>query len=185
LLFIDGTYPLLPWLAFFLLGAIIHDVEQSEEKRVLTILLVMGAGISGAALSVALYADRTWALTHGDAVLTFFPANSAFMVTASFAVLAAVQLLGRLDPESFSAPFKMSFARIGQISLTIYLLHFIPLRIIDVLDLEPSNTAVAMGVVLGYTLLWWPLSMLHHRYAKWFSIEALLRRLSSPTSKDE
>jgi uncharacterized membrane protein len=180
LLLIDGTYPLFPWLAFFVLGGIIHDMQS----RAASILLSISGCLSLLALLFALNTGRAWALTSdSDAVLTFFPASSAFMMTASFGVLAAVLLLGRVNPQSFSTPLKQSFQRIGQISLTIYLLHFIPLRIIDEMGLEPSNTSLALAVVLGYTLLWWPLASIHHRYAKKISIETLLRRLSTSTRR--
>lgn len=180
LLLVDGTYPLFPWLGFFVLGGIIHDMQS----KAASILLIISGCFSLFALLFALNTGRAWALTsNGDAVLTFFPASSAFMITASFAVLAAVLLLARVKPQSFTTPLKQSFQRIGQISLTIYLLHFIPLRIIDEMGLEPSNTFLALAVVLGYTLLWWPLASIHHRYAEKMSIETLLRRLSASTRR--
>jgi len=181
LLFIDGTYPLLPWFAFFVLGAIIHDVDR---KKVGMFLALSGC-FSLITLLIAVLTDEAWALPNGDALLTFFPANSAFMITATFSVLAGVLLLQKCRPEFYSRPVTSSFLLTGRISLTIYLLHFIPLRIIDGMGYEPSSTGIAIAAVFGYMLLWWPLAILHHRYAKDISLEALLRRLSTPPSGND
>jgi hypothetical protein len=178
LLFIDGTFPLFPWLAFFVLGAIIHDAK-SEDAR---ILLTISASITAGVLFSALAKNQVWALPSGDAYLTFFPANSAFLIAATCGVLAAVLVLKKCGRQFFSKPATHSFLLIGRISLTIYLLHFIPLRIVAGLEFEPVSVGVAMVAVFGYTLLWWPLAIAHHRYASGLSFEALLSRLSKLTN---
>ena len=180
LLFIDGTFPLLPWLAFFVLGAIVHDAKSQAVRM----LLVVSASITAGVLFAALTMNRVWALPSGDALLTFFPANSAFLVAATCGVLAGVLILKKCGEQFFARPAAQSFLLIGRISLTIYLLHFIPLRIVAGMEMEPVSVGVAMVAVVGYTLLWWPLAIVHHRYAGGLSFEALLSRLSKPVDTE-
>jgi len=180
LLFIDGTFPLLPWLAFFVLGAIIHDAKSETVRMLLAVSATITAGVLFAALAM----NRVWALPSGDALLTFFPANSVFLIAATCGVSAGVFVLQKCTEQFFTRPVAQSFQLPGRISLTIYLLHFIPLRIVAGMELEPVGVGVAFAAVIGYTLLWWPLAIVHHRYAGKLSFEALLSRLSKPADTE-
>ena len=180
LLLVDGTYPLLPWLAFFVLGGIIHD----SDAKTLRSLLVFSFSVSAGALGGALLTNRAWALTSGEALLTFFPASSAFIISATCGVLVGVAVLQAVEESHLDAPWVDGFSQAGRISLTIYLLHFIPLRILHEMNLPSLSTAVAIGGVLAYALAWWPLAMLHRRFASGLSLEMLLRSIGDSHERD-
>ena len=72
-----------------------------------------------------------------------------------------------------------SFSKIGNLSLTIYLLHFIPLRILAELGLENWGAIEAIIITILFTLIWWPLSIIHNKWFKKYSVETLLRWFSA------
>ncbi|HIF46297.1 MAG TPA: DUF1624 domain-containing protein [Candidatus Poseidoniales archaeon] len=171
LLLIDGTYPLIPWLAFFVLGFI---VAQNQQKHILATTSILS-------LIIALYAlekNLAWALTSGDALLTFFPASSFFIINATFGILLLHSLLAKLKDEFFSSTVSLSFARTGKLSLTIYILHFIPIRYLDLIDYHGSTITLTFVLILVYCLVWWVFSHLQSKYFSKFSAEHLLKFLS-------
>jgi len=170
-IFFNGTYPLFPWAAFFVLGGIITD---SKEK------LRIKLGGLGVILSISLiiYSIVTkieWAATQGDALLTFFPASIAFITTASTTVLLFFIILEKFDSKLKDIRFIEGFIKTGNLSLSIYLIHFIPLRIIDELNFNEWNLTEAVIITLFFTFMWWPLSIIHHRWARKWSFETLLK----------
>ena len=124
-----------------------------------------------------------WALTEGEAVLTFFPASPAFLVVSgTFALLAHRILEG--NEASGGDPWKgdrLSFLEpLGKITLTVYVAHFAVLGIVaSMMQGEPRMELIpAFAATIGHTLIWIPLAIWHQKHIPDISLESLLRRTS-------
>lgn len=166
----DGTYPLFPWLAFAMVGARIHDLSHIEK----------GAGqlLGGGILLFLTWAIMSYvsssqlAAPSGDAVMTFFPANLPFITTS----LTCVGIIWIALSRSKKIP---GLESLGRVTLTFYILHFIPLNLMYKLD-ETGNWSftTSMMVTILYTLIWWPLAILHQEKIPNYSIESLIARVT-------
>ena len=173
-LFIDGTYPFLPWFAFHLLGSILADVGARERR------IAMGGGIA-ACLGIILisrYESGSMIGTFGPAVLTFFPANPPFVVAAMTGVLLLHEAVHRLSESALNSRVGEAIADSGRFTLTYYILHFIPLFLLR--DWTPPTIWIGLVAVLAYTALWPVIGHLHRRWKPRFSFEELIIRLSKP-----
>jgi fucose 4-O-acetylase-like acetyltransferase len=95
--------------------------------------------------------SELWAHPTADATLTFFPANTAFIIAALTGVMIIWQIIQASNPQSLTSA--------GKMSLTIYVIHFIPLTLMQ--DYETTyqwGLTTSSLVVLVYTLIWIPLS---------------------------
>ncbi len=172
-MFFNGTYPLFPWAAFFVLGGILRESDY---------ILKMKIGGFGITLSISfiiysIIKNMEWASTQNNALLTFFPASIAFIITASTTVLLFFMILEKFNLKLKSIKFINSFTKIGRLSLTIYLIHFIPLRIIDEFNWNEWSLSQAAIITLLFTFIWWPLSVIHNKWANKYSFEMLLKHI--------
>ena len=178
----NGTYPVLPWLFYILLGTVLHDLRGHSRVRERGVVLGILATSITLALSVIEGVD--WALTSGDAILTFFPANMPFLIVSGTMVALALRILEG-EEESGGEPLlgdRLSLLEpAGRLSLTIYVSHFAVLGSVALLmDGEPRLALVpAFLVTIFHTLMWIPLASLHERKFPGFSLEALLRKYQS------
>jgi len=180
-LLLTGTYPLIPWLAFAMLGAIIADStpaspeekEHTHHPTTTRYLILAGISFFFMAMGASATQNIPLALPNGSAVLTFFPANTPFLICAFTGVGILWQMTKKL-------PHYQPMAALGQRSLTVYVAHFIPFAFLHRLD-EVGNWSIMTCslVVLAYTLLWIPLAHLHARFIPTWSLEHLLRNLVS------
>ena len=177
----NGTYPAVPWMFFVLLGTIVHDLSENPGMRERNI--AMGLAATTVTIVIAVMEDIPWALTEGEAVLTFFPASSAFLVVSgTFALLAHRILEG--NETSGGEPWKgdgLSFLEpLGKITLTVYVAHFAVLGIVaSMVQGEPRLELVpAFTATILHTLIWVPLAIWHQKHIPEISFESLLRRLS-------
>ena len=177
----NGTYPAVPWMFFVLLGTIVHDLSESPGMRERNI--AMGLAATTVTIVIAVMEGIPWALTEGEAVLTFFPASSAFLVVSgTFALLAHRILEG--NETSGGEPWKgdgLSFLEpLGKITLTVYVAHFAVLGIVaSMVQGEPRLELVpAFAATILHTLIWVPLAIWHQKHIPEISFESLLRRLS-------
>ena len=60
-LILNGTYPVLPWLAFVLLGSLISDLENTPKQR--DSMIVLGFAITTGTIAYSAYNNMDWALT--------------------------------------------------------------------------------------------------------------------------
>jgi hypothetical protein len=162
-LFLTGTYPLLPWILFSLFGASLNNFNPS--RRTLLVLSSGGFSISAYFLYRSIQEKIPFAQPSGEAMLTFFPANTAFLIAALTGVLLIWAMLENLDS-------KIGIHHLGRLSLTLYVLHFIPLSVFADSDL---NLYSASAVTIFYTLLWWPLSVVHQAKTQRYSLEYAMR----------
>ena len=177
----NGTYPAVPWMFFVLLGTIVYDLSENPGMRERNI--AMGLAATTVTIVIAVMEDIPWALTEGEAVLTFFPASPAFLVVSgTFALLAHRILEG--NETSGGEPWKggvLSFLEpLGKITLTVYVAHFAVLGIVaSMMQGEPRLELVpAFAATILHTLIWIPLAIWHQKHIPEISFESLLRRLS-------
>ena len=178
----NGTYPVLPWLFYILLGTVLQDLREDYRARERGIVLGIIATSITLAMSVAEGID--WALTSGDAILTFFPASMPFLVVSGTMVALALRILEGKE-ESGGEPLmgdRLSLLEpAGRLSLTIYVSHFAVLGVVALLmDGEPRMSLVpAFLVTILHTIVWIPLAAIHESRFPGLSLEGLLRRTQS------
>jgi surface polysaccharide O-acyltransferase-like enzyme len=179
-LLLNGTYPALPWLAFIVLGTLIEDYrEDASTKKIVK----FGLMLIGMSMVFSFYNDIPWALTKGDAVLTFFPANSPFIFTS---VIFVIILFKLLQGDEMSGGEPLGGARLswlepaGRLSLTIYVIHFVVLGIIafEMQNQPRSGVYLTFLFTIVHTSIWIPLAILHEKYISEISFEGLLRKFN-------
>ena len=165
-LLVTGTYPLFPWMFFSILGAGINI--HAPTIRRLGVIIVSGLTLCTLFLYESMQKDIPFAQPRGEAMLTFFPANTPFLVGACTGVLIIWLLLeNRL-------PFR-GLHHLGQLSLTLYVVHFVPIYLGSNVVLAWSS---AVPVVIVFTLAWWPLSVFWRTRFPTYSLEYALRQMS-------
>lgn len=169
-----GTYPLFPWLIFALLGHLIAQKAEAPTNALMLSALLLQIG----AVLISSSENIPFASPSGIGVLTFFPANTPFLIGAMLGVGIIWKAVERY---SFNW---QPMSALGQRSLTVYILHFLPFYYLYQLD-EVNNWSATFCaiVVLLYTLLWLPL--MHHlaRSLPSMSFEKLLRSFTTQPNK--
>ena len=178
----NGTYPVFPWMFFVILGTLLHDL--THEARIRERGIVLGIIATSATIVISVIEDVEWALTSGDAVLTFFPASMSFLIVSATVVALLMRLLEGREV-SGGKPLmgsRLSFLEpAGRLSLSIYVAHFAILGLVALaMEGEPRVSLVpAFAVTIIHTAIWIPLAALHERTIPWFSLEGLLRASQS------
>ena len=174
-LFLTGTYPLFPWVSFFIFGGLISDISGKLRIRIGIILLI----ISTLILLFAIITNTTWALTSGQAILTFFPTSTSFVITAMTGVLIIHELLLLYDEFTEKTDQNSGFIHMGRLSLTIYVLHFIPFSLYEIFEIDYNLSMIqSFFIICIYTIIWWLLSIVHLKYCKNISLEYILKKYS-------
>ena len=175
-LFFTGTYPLFPWITFAVVGAFLGSSITEGGKtlpRNNTTLLLIIIGMSYCLVSLILANEEgsVWAHPTKGAYLNFFPANIGFMIGPMTGVLIFWLIIQELQISLFEY--------CGRLSLTIYVLHFIPLTLLSNIENERywSVMEASLAVVI-YTTAWLLFAFVWNRL-QWLTIEALVRKLSS------
>ena len=172
---LTGTYPLFPWIIFAVFGSWIASQQSIEQTFPITnrsiFSIFCGLIFCAITLFYSEQNDLKWATPTGDAILTFFPSNAPFIIAA----LTGVALIWMLI-QSISTAF---LNPLGQFSLSVYLIHFIPIGLFHSLDeTNDWSFTISMLVVLIYTVVWIPVAYYWHKVAPKISMENLLRKLS-------
>ena len=112
--------------------------------------------------------DVLWAHPTADAYLTFFPANGPFLIAGVTGVMLIWFMLQSANLTLFN--------NAGKLSLTIYIIHFIPLTLMRNFEaIYGWGLNVSALVVLTYTLIWIPISALWITYYPRANIESLIK----------
>ena len=121
---------------------------------------------------------QTWALPIGEASLTFFPANPPFIIAA----LTGTALLWWIAERTAVVTV---FADLGRVSLTVYVLHFLPMALFHGVDeLNQWSSALSATVVVGYTGAWIVLGTWLQRRMPHLTLEAMMRRREPPSIRE-
>lgn len=165
-LLVTGTYPLFPWMFFSILGAGINIHAPTIRK--LGLMIVSGLFLCTLFLYESMQTGIPFAQPRGEAILTFFPANTPFLIGACTGVLILWLLLENRLP-------LRGLHHLGQLSLTLYLVHFIPIYLGSDVVLAWYS---AVPLVIAFTLVWWPLSVFWRTRFPTYSLEYALRQMS-------
>ncbi len=170
-LLFTGTYPLFPWVFFSIFGAGLN-IHSPDIRR---IRWSIGCGMILCIIFLvnSINDNIPFAQPIGNATLTFFPANTPFIIGATTGVLIIWALLEHRQP------FR-GLNQLGRLSLTLYIIHFIPLYLASTWTLTWN---LAIPLVLLFTLLWWPISVFHQTKYPTYSLEHILHRISRNTVK--
>jgi uncharacterized membrane protein YeiB len=186
-LFFDGFRPVVPWLAFFLLGTVLAELNLHDVRlqRRLVVFGVLALGVS-LGLSIGLdrlliqFAPQVDALTREGLVgTTSLPPLPLFMLSAigtTALLLGAVLLLMPVTPASVVT----ILAATGRRALTWYILHVVVLVSLYATGAKNSlstTNALLVGVALFGGAAWWS-----GQYRTTSGVfEGMMRRLSGGT----
>lgn len=170
-LLLTGLYPLFPWIFFAILGAALSS--SWNNKQLLMVLFFL----SLPALILSITQQQVWAIATdptGQAVMTFFPANHWFLFNSGFGVVLLWYIFENLELD-FNA-----LSRLGKLSLSVYLVHFLPLNLAkDFEDHSQYGNATIFSIILVYTLIWVFVATIWRKYAYQYTLENLIRKISS------
>jgi uncharacterized membrane protein YeiB len=147
--FVNGTHPLLPWLAFFCVGIALGRLLRVGWWRPAT----MGVGFG-------LYAVATMidASVSGERALTLFndgpfDRSGVYVASALGTALIGFGAISWLADRFETTPLVDWLRRAGQLSLTIYLAHALVFNLlVDWLDIiEPAG----LGTALAFATVFW------------------------------
>ncbi|MGB1491929.1 MAG: acyltransferase family protein [Candidatus Poseidoniaceae archaeon] len=165
-LLVTGTYPLFPWMFFSILGAGINI--HTPTIRGLGLVVAFGMFLCTSFLYESMQTGIPFAQPRGEAILTFFPANTPFLIGACTGVLILWILLEHR--QTFRG-----LHHLGQLSLTLYIVHFIPIYLGSSVVLAWSS---AVPVVIAFTVVWWPMGVFWRTRFPTYSLEYALRQIS-------
>ena len=171
--FVNGTHPLLPWLAFFCAGIVVGRLLATSWWRP----AVAGAGF--VSYAVATIVDAT---AGDDALWSADPFDRGVVYTASAlgtALIAFAAVSWVADTFAASAPVDF-FRRAGQLSLTIYLGHALVFNLlVDTLEvIEPAGLATALAAAVAYWVIATSLAVVYQRRFDRGPAERVYRRLT-------
>ena len=175
-LILTGTYPVLPWICYAVVGAflgssITEGGKTLPRNNTTLLLIIIGLCYCLLTLIAADSSDKIWAHPTQGHYLNFFPANIGFLIGSMTGVFIFWMLIQDCRI--------MLFEGIGKISLTIYVIHFVPLTLYSNLENEKDWTVMeASQAVALYTTAWLFFAFVWNRF-QWLTIERLIRKLSS------
>ena len=174
-LILTGTYPVLPWICYAVVGAFlgssITEGGKTLPRNSTTLLIMIGMCYCLFTLIRSNIDGSIWAHPTQGGELNFFPVNIGFIIAS----MTGVFIFWLIIQE-----FRITiFEGCGRLSLTIYVIHFIPLSIMSNLENEKDWTVMeASQAVVLFTTTWPIFAYVWNRY-QWLTIEYLIRKLSS------
>ena len=174
-LILTGTYPVLPWICYAVVGAFlgssITEGGKTLPRNSTTLLIMIGICYCLFTLIRSNIDGSIWAHPTQGGELNFFPVNIGFIIAS----MTGVFIFWLIIQE-----FRITiFEGCGRLSLTIYIIHFIPLSIMSNLENEKDWTVMeASQAVVLFTTTWPIFAYVWNRY-QWLTIEYLIRKLSS------
>ena len=143
---VNGTHPLLPWLAFFLTGMAVGRLDLGSaavRHRIVAAGVVLVAVGYGLATVLTRATSGVWSDLTAVAIAPYRPLYVLAAVGTSLAAIGL--LLGVRSPW---------LARAGQMTLSLYLLHaFLANVLIDWLHVEDVGLVPSLALSLGYWVL--------------------------------
>lgn len=175
--FVNGTHPLLPWLAFFCTGIVLGRALTREQWR--PTAAGVGFVLYGAATFVASAAtgERARVLLSDD------PFDRSVVYTASAlgtALVAFAAISWLADRYRESRPVD-ALRRAGQLSLTIYLGHILVFNlVVDELGwIEPAGIGTALSFAAAYWVVATTAAIAYQRRVGRGPAEYVYRRLTA------
>jgi len=193
-LFFNGFHPVVPWLAFLLVGMALGRLELAA-TRVRRRLLLWGAASAavaelGSRLFIAMFAEAVGdAEREGlEALLGTAPMPPALLFvvagtgTACAVIGACLSAAGRWGRSRWMGPLLAT----GRLALTLYVAHVVVgMGSLEALGwLEGRSRAFALGAAIAFCVGAVLFSQLWSLRFERGPLEALLRKLSSPRSPE-
>ena len=179
-LLLNGTYPLIPWLGYIFLGTLIHDLDKYSKTK--DDIIKIGLFITAVTILISIIDKKSWALTSGDAILTFFPASTSFLIVSGTMVILLMRILEGDEASGEKSRYpKLSYLEpVGKITLTIYVLHFFVLGVTAIImDEKPRfDIFTAFSITIAHTLIWIPLANWHQNNIPNISFEYFLKKIN-------
>lgn len=147
---VNGTHPLLPWLAFMCLGIILGRYLPLRSDR--RILLAFG----GIGLTLATYALRTAVATTALRSHLFatdpFSRSLVYTVGTVGSSVAAFCVIGAVAEATSANRLTRGLAEAGRMTLTIYVLHGLAFNLLvrRLRWIRPGGLATALGFAAGF-----------------------------------
>lgn len=184
-LLFDGNYPLVPWLAFPLLGMVIM-AKHRDGPRPIRVWFAPAL-----AMTVLLQFYAIWAWANMDALealtpylaSTWLPTTVPFLLTAGSSALVIVSgaswLWGAPRQTESRAPFRW-LGLLGRNSLTHYFSHlcFVYVPLAALLGNDDWSVAIGLGAFTSYLAIAIPLTVLWFRRNHRGPVEAIWSLLS-------
>lgn len=178
--FVNGTHPLFPWLAFLCAGIVVGRLLDRSWWR----------PVAAAAGSVLFVAGTLAASAAGGAtsetvrvVLSDDPFDRGIAYTASAlgTALLAFAAITWVADRFADTPVVDALRRAGQTSLTIYVSHALVFNLlVDWLDVvEPGGLGTSLGFAWSYWLIVTAAAVASHRQYGRGPVERLYRRLTA------
>ena len=155
--FLNGTHPLLPWLAFFVLGILLGRIAPWSAIARPQIAL------GGALAVVASYALRS--INPGSRRWSTEPYSRSLVYTlgAAGAAVLAIAVVGAVANATRSAAVTRGLAAAGRMTLTMYIGHALFFNLVVTVWrwVRPAGLDVAAALALGYWAVaivaaaWW------------------------------
>ena len=174
--FVNGTHPLLPWLAFFCAGIVLGRLLGTTWWRAAAIgsgfTLFTVANLVNATASSA----RALELTSTDP----FDRGIVYVMSALGTALIAFAVIGWLADRLSDAPLVDVLRRAGQMSLTLYIAHALVFNlVVDWLDwIGPTGLDTALLFSAGFWIVGIAAAVVWQRRFGRGPAEAIYRRLT-------
>lgn len=148
-LVVNGTHPLLPWLAFFCAGIVLGRCLHDDRLHLLTI----GSGL--VLFAGAWLVESRATTSFQSTVLSTHPFDRGLVYVAS-ALGTALVAFGAISwaAERFPTPLA-PLRRAGQMTLTIYIAHILVFNLlVDWLEwIEPAGLGTALAFAVGFWIV--------------------------------
>jgi len=166
-----GLYPLFPWVLFACFGVTVARLSEDRRHMFFRNIAVIGMLVSVVVLVQSQRSGQAWALPTGDAALTFFPANAPFLIAAVTGVAMLWWGVERLVKAI------TTLSQVGRVSLTVYVLHFVPFALFHQAETVHGWSALStVVVVVAYTVGWIVLGTWLAKHAPHLTIESWMKR---------
>ena len=173
---VNGTHPLLPWLAFFCAGIVLGRLLETNWWRPVAIgggfTLFVVASLANESAS----SQRALVLTSTDP----FDRGLAYVMSALGTALIAFAVIGWLANRFTETPIVDVLRRAGQMSLTLYLAHALVFNlVVDWLGwIRPTGLDTALAFSAGFWIVGIAAAVAWQRQFGRGPAEAVYRRLT-------
>lgn len=175
--FVNGTHPLLPWLAFFCAGIVVGRLLGRANWRAPVTFAGLGLFTIATIVSTGASGERREVLLGSD------PWSRSLVYTASAlgTALLGFAVLTWLAERFVGTPVVEFLRRAGQLSLTIYVAHALVFNLlVDWLDVvDPGGIWTALGFALAYWAIALTAAAAYQRRFGRGPIEQLYRALTA------
>jgi len=118
-LFVDGWFPVFPWMGFALLGVCLQSVRHRLQSRFLPLLLRSGPFMLMA--GILSWLAHPWPLSTRDGYSElFYPPTMGYLMTATGVVFCAFALALTTSQAAILKPLQV----LGQCALFLYIFHY-------------------------------------------------------------